>query len=160
MLGLILLNTFLNELYDKSKLYPQSVTKLGGLAHTLEGSAINQGDPDRLEKWNYNHFGKFSKEKYQVLHLGKNCSICTRQILGKGTWQKMTQSSQWMVLQKQKMYPVTERANSILGCIRRITAIRPRGGFFPFTGQALPGVLCPILESPVQEKTGALGIWT
>ncbi|KAK4816991.1 hypothetical protein QYF61_025911 [Mycteria americana] len=47
-------------------------TKLGGVAGTPEGCAAIQRVPDSLEKWADRNLMKFSKEKYKVLHLGRN----------------------------------------------------------------------------------------
>ena len=44
-------------------------TKSGGAVNTLEGRAALQRDLDRLEKWIEQNFMKFSKRKYEVLHL-------------------------------------------------------------------------------------------
>jgi len=47
-------------------------TKLGGVADVPEGRAANQRDLCKLEKWAARNLMKFSKEKYQILHLGRN----------------------------------------------------------------------------------------
>lgn len=64
IVGLILLNTFLNELDDKENYILRVFAKLAGLAHTLGDSAIIQGDLNRLEKWNHTDCGKFNIENY------------------------------------------------------------------------------------------------
>ena len=51
-------------------------TKLGGVTDTPEGHAAIQMDFNRLEKWAERKLTKFSKEKYQVLHITPCTSIC------------------------------------------------------------------------------------
>ena len=46
-------------------------TKLGGIANTLEARNKLQSDLDRLERWAENNRMKFSRDKCQVLLLGK-----------------------------------------------------------------------------------------
>lgn len=97
--------------------------------------------------------GKFNKEKSCTW--GRTTpGNCWGPPSWKGTWQKMTQRSQWIP-------SFTENDNVPL-CLRRLTVswaafggALPSGQgewSFPFTGEALPGVLCSILGSPIQGK--------
>lgn len=143
ILGLILLNTFLNELDDKAnhtlRMFADD-TKLGGLGHTLEGSAIIQRDLDRLGKWDDRYFVKFNKENYQVLYLGNHNP---RQLLGTTQLQKnLTENDpdfpvDTKFYRNQQHTPLLEKANSILGCIRRSIAIRLRGMILPIYWRGL-----------------------
>ncbi|RMB98846.1 hypothetical protein DUI87_25067 [Hirundo rustica rustica] len=99
---------------------------------------LKKRDFDMLKKWNYRYFGKFNKEKYQVLYLGKN-SLEERhtQMLGTTQLQRNLAENDTEFPVDTKFYsnqqctPVTEKANSILGYIRRSTAIRPSRVFLP-----------------------------
>lgn len=48
------------------------VTKFGEAVSTLKGSAATQRNLSKLEKWFGSNIVKFSRSKWQVLHLGRN----------------------------------------------------------------------------------------
>jgi len=68
-------------------------TKLGAVADRPEGCAAVWRDMDRLEKWADRNLTKFSKEKCEVLPLGRNNPM-HQDRLGlpswKAAWQKRT----------------------------------------------------------------------
>lgn len=45
--------------------------KQGGAINVFAGRAVIQSNPDRLERWASRDIAKFSKDKCQVLHLGR-----------------------------------------------------------------------------------------
>jgi len=52
-----------------------------------------------------------------------------------------------------------QKANCILGCTKRSMASRAREGILPlYSGDSPPGVLCPALETPAQERHGPVGV--
>jgi len=59
----------------------------------------------------------------------------------------------------QRCALTAQKANHILGCIRRSVVIRLRGDPAPLlcAGEASPGELCPDVESSVQEGHGPVG---
>ena len=58
----------------------------------------------------------------------------------------------------QQHTTATMKANWILGCIRRGITSRDGDVIIPLsTGQAMPGVLCPVLVPIVQKRHGQTG---
>ncbi|KAF7242069.1 Phosphatidylethanolamine-binding protein 4 [Varanus komodoensis] len=74
VLGPVLINIFINDLDEEVQgkiIRFAGDTKLGRIANTLEDRMEIQGDLDKLEHWAEANRMKFSKDKCQVLHLGK-----------------------------------------------------------------------------------------
>jgi len=73
VLGLVLLNTFINGLDAGLTCVTSKFaddTKLGGSVESFEGQEALQRDLDRLEHWAIIKWIKFIDLKYQILHLG------------------------------------------------------------------------------------------
>ncbi|GAB0186452.1 hypothetical protein GRJ2_001110500 [Grus japonensis] len=123
-------------------------TKLCGVVDMLEGRDAIQRDLDRLERWAH---AKFNKAKCKVLHMGQGNpkhdyrlggewieSSAEENVLGVLVDKKLNMSWQ-SVLAAQK-------ANCILGCIKRITASRSREVILPLYST----LLRPHLEYCIQ----------
>ncbi|KAK4821756.1 hypothetical protein QYF61_000817 [Mycteria americana] len=126
ILGRILLNIFISDLDDEAD------CTLGKFV----GCATIQRDLNRLEKWADRYLVKFNKEKCKVLHLGRNNPM-HQYMLGATQLQNSFAENDLGFLvdtkfnRSQQCALVAEKANSILGCIRRSVASRLRGVSLP-----------------------------
>ncbi|GAB0179857.1 mitochondrial enolase superfamily member 1 [Grus japonensis] len=77
ILGPVLINTFINELDDEAEFILSKFaddTKLRGVTDRPEGHDAIQRFLDKLENWVDRNLMKINKEKWKVLHLGRNNS--------------------------------------------------------------------------------------
>ncbi|PKU44669.1 rna-directed dna polymerase from mobile element jockey-like [Limosa lapponica baueri] len=112
-------------------------TKLCGAVDMLEGKNAIQRHLDRLERLGEEGIESSPEEKD----------------LGVLVDAKLNMSQQCAL--------VAQKANRILGCIKRSVASKSRGGdFAPLlcSGETPPGVLCPALESSALEVHGPFGV--
>ncbi|GAB0176530.1 cAMP-dependent protein kinase inhibitor alpha [Grus japonensis] len=126
--------------------------KLCGVVDTLEGRDTIQRDLNRLERWARANLMKFHKAKCKVLHVGRDNPKHDYR-LGNGEWiesspeekdlgvlidEKLNKSRQWAL--------VAQKANRVLGCIKRSVTSRSREGILPLYS----ALVRPHLEDCIQ----------
>ncbi|GAB0190473.1 mitochondrial enolase superfamily member 1 [Grus japonensis] len=135
-----------------------SLANLYGVVDTLEGRDAIHRDLDRLERWARANCMKFNKAKCKVLHNPKH-----NYRVG-GEWIESSPEEKGLgVLINEKLNMTrqcvlaAQKANHILGCIKRGVTSRSREVILPLCShETPPGVLHPIL-GPQHNRHGAVG---
>ena len=132
-------------------------TKLCGAVDTLEGRDAIQRDLDRLARWACANLMKFNKAKCKVLHMGRG-NPKHKYRLGDEWIESSPAEKDLGVLVDEKLNMTwqcalaAQKANRILGCIKRSVASRSREVILPFCSALarahLDGVLCSALGPP------------
>ncbi|GAB0204888.1 mitochondrial enolase superfamily member 1 [Grus japonensis] len=139
VLGLVLFNIFVG---DMDRGIECTLSKFGdgiklcGVVNMLEGGGAIQKDLDRLERWARVNCMKFNKAKYKVLPMGQGNpkhnyrlgkewieSIPEEKDLGVFIDEKLNMSRQCAL--------ASQKANRVLGCIKRSVTSRSREGILP-----------------------------
>jgi len=103
---------------------------------TLEGRDAIQMDLERLQRWGPENLMKFNKAKCKILHLGRGNRKLTYRMGGERIESSPAKKDLWMMADKkfnmtQKSVLAAQKANRLLGCIKRSMASRAREGILP-----------------------------
>ena len=111
-------------------------TKLCGVVNTLEGRNAIQRDLDRLERWACMNHIKFNTAKCKVLHVGQG-NLKNKHRLVREWLESSPEEKDLGVLVDEKLNMswqfalAAQKANHILGCVKRSMASRSREVILP-----------------------------
>jgi len=111
-------------------------TKLSGAVDMPEGRHVIQWDLDRLERWACADLMNFNKAKCKVMHLGQG-NPKHKYRLGRELIERSPEEKDLGVLADKKLSMTwqcaltAQKANCILGCIKRSVTSRLREGILP-----------------------------
>ncbi|GAB0177073.1 hypothetical protein GRJ2_000172500 [Grus japonensis] len=126
-------------------------TKLCGVVDTLEGMDAIQRDLDRFERWAHVNLLKFNKAKCKVLHMGQG-NLKHNYRLGREWIESSPEEKDLRVLVDKKLNMsrqcvlAAQKANHILGCIKRSLTCRSREVILPLYS----ALMRPHLEHCIQ----------
>jgi len=136
VLGPVLFNIFLNDTGSELECTLSKFaddTKLSGAADTPEGLDAIPRDPGKLENWACVNLVKFNQTKFKLLHLGRSNPWYQHRLGNEGIESSLAEKDPGILVgeklnMSQESALAAQKANRILGCIRRSVASRSREG--------------------------------
>ena len=140
VLGLLLFNIFVRDMdsgIERTLSKFAGDTKLCAAINMLEGRDAVQRDLDKLERWACANLLKFNKAKCKVLHLGLGNPQYQYRLGRKNGLRAALRRRTWGCWLDEKlnmdpaMCSAAQKANCILGCIKRSVTSRSREVILP-----------------------------
>jgi len=161
VLGAVLFNIFVDSMDSGTEciLSKSADTELCGVVNMLEGRDAIQRNFDRLERWACVNCMKFNKAKCKVLHLGWGNPKHKYRLVGE--WLESSPEEKDLgalgdekLNMSQQCSLVAQKANCLLGCIKRSVASRSRDVILPLCSALVRPHLeyCILLWSPQHNK--------